>query len=62
MQVDYDPLKDVGMMYTEIAGCNMTEVIVDAAEKLLVEAEVEAKADVAEFQMVDITKDPQSVE
>jgi predicted RNA methylase len=50
------------MMYTEIVGCNMVEAIVDAVEKLTVKAEVEAKVDVAECQMVDITKDIQSVE
>lgn len=49
-------------MYTEIEGCNMVESIVDVVKKLAVEAEVEAKVDVAECQKVDITKDPQSVE
>jgi len=40
MQVDSDPLKDVEMMYTEIAGCNMVEAIIDDVGKLTVEAEV----------------------
>jgi len=61
MQVDFDPLKDVDMMYTEIAGCNMVEAIVETVEKLTVKAEVETKVDVAECQMVDITKEPQTV-
>jgi len=61
MQVDSDPLKDVDMMYTEFAGRNMVEAIVDAIKKLTVKAEVEAEADVAKCQMVDITKEPQSV-
>jgi len=52
MQVDYDPLKDASMMYTNITSCNMVEVIVDVVENLSIEAE----ADVAECQMVDITK------
>ena len=47
MQVDSNPLKDVDMMYTEIAGWNMVEVIVDVVEKLTVEAEIEEEADVA---------------
>ena len=62
MEVDSDPLKDMDMMYIDIAGCNMVEAIVNAVEKLTVEAEVEAKANAAECQMVDITKDPQSIE
>jgi len=62
MQVDFDSLKDVSMMYTYITGCNMIEAIVDAVENLSVKAEVEAKDDVAECQMVDITKDSRDVE
>jgi len=52
MQVDSDPLKDVSMMYTDIAGYNMIEAIIDVVENLSVEAE----AEVRECQMVDITK------
>jgi len=48
MQADSDPLKDVDMMYTEIAGWNMVEAIVDAIEKLTVEAEIEEEVDVVE--------------
>jgi hypothetical protein len=62
MQVHSDPLKDARMMYTDIAGCNMVEAIIDVVEGLYVEAEVEARADVAECQMVDITKDAKHVE
>jgi len=56
MQVDSDPLKDASMMYADIAGCNMVEAIIEAVKGLSVEAELEAEADVAECQMVDITK------
>ena len=62
MQVDSDPLKEASMMYTDIAGCNMVEAIVDSVKNLAVEAEVEAEADVAECQMVAITKDVGYVE
>ena len=62
MEVDSDPLKDVSMMYTDIAGCNMVEAIIDAVKNLSIEAKVEAKADVVECQMVDITKDAEHVE
>jgi len=62
MQVDFDHLKDASMMYADIAGCNMVEAIIEAVEGLSVEAEVEAKADVVECQMVDITKDAEDVE
>jgi len=58
MQVESDRLKDASMMYTDIAGCNMMEAIVDVVEGLFVEAEV----DVAECKMVDITKDEERVE
>jgi len=61
MQVDSDPLKDASMMYTNIVGCNMVEAIIDAGENLSVEVGVEAEADVAECQMVDITKDAELV-
>ena len=44
------------MMYTDIAGCNKVKAIVDAVKNLSVEAKGEAVADVAECQMVDITK------
>jgi len=56
IQVDSDPLKDVSMMHTDIVGCNMVEATIDVVENLFVEAEVEAKTEVAECQMVDITK------
>jgi len=49
MQVDSDPLKDVSMMYTDIAGCNMVEAIIDVVEDLSIKAEVETEADVAEY-------------
>ena len=62
MQVDSYRLKDTSMMYTDIAGCNMVEAIIDVVENLYVEAEVEAEVDVAECQMVDITKDAEHVE
>ena len=62
MQVDSDPLKDARMMYTNIAGCNMVEAIIDVVEELSVEAKVETEVDVAECQMVDITKDAKHVE
>ena len=62
MQVDSDRLKDTSMMYTDIAGCNMVEAIIDVVENLSVEAEVEAKNEVAKCQMVDITKDAEHVE
>ena len=61
MQVNSDPLKDTSMMYADIAGCNMVEAIIDVVENLPVEAEVGAEADVAECQMVDITKDAEHV-
>ena len=62
MQVDSDPLKDVSMMYTDIAGCNMVEGIIDVVEDLSVKAEVGTETDVAECQMVDVTKDAKHVE
>jgi hypothetical protein len=34
MQVDGDPLKDVDAMYTEVASCNVVEVIADTVEIL----------------------------
>jgi len=42
MQVDYDPLKDASMMYTDIAGCNIVKSIINVIENLSVEAEVKA--------------------
>ena len=62
MQVDFDPLNDESMMYTDITCCNMVEAIIDDVENLFVEAEVGAEADVIECQMVDITKDAEYVE
>ena len=62
IQVDSDPLKDVSMLYTNIAGCNMVEVIIDAFEDLSLEVEVGIEADVAECRLVDITKDAEHVE
>jgi len=61
MQVDSDPLKDASMMYIDIVGCNMVEAIIDAVENLSVEAGVEAEAEVAECQMMDITKNAELV-
>jgi len=61
-QVDSDPLKDASMMYTNIAGCNMVEAIIDVVENLSVEAEVEEETEIAECQMMDITKDAEHVE
>jgi len=51
MQVDVDPLEVVDAMYTEVADCNVVEVIVDVVEKL----SVKAKVDVAECQMVEVS-------
>jgi len=39
MEVNSDPLKDASMMYTNIAGCNMVEAIIDTVEGLSIEAE-----------------------
>jgi len=39
MQVDSNPSKDASMTYTEIAGCNMVEAIIDDVIDLSVEAE-----------------------
>jgi len=47
MQVDSDPLKEASMMYTDIAGCNMVEAIIDAVKNLSVEAEVGAETEMA---------------
>ena len=54
MQVDIDPLKDVDAMYTEVAGCNVVEAIVYVVGKLF----VEAKVDVVECQMVEVSGGP----
>jgi len=54
MQVDGDPLKAVDAMYTQIASCNVVEAIADAIEKL----SIEAKDDVAECQMVEVSRSP----
>jgi len=56
MQVDVDPLKDVDAMYTEVASCTVMEAIVDTVEILY----VEAKVDVAEFQIVEASGGPKS--
>jgi len=61
MQVESDPVKDASMMYTNIARCNMVEAVIDAVENLSVEVGVEAEADVAECQMVGITKDAEHI-
>jgi len=58
MQVDVDPLKDVDAMYTVVVRCNIVETIVDAVEELY----VEAKDDVAEFQMVDVSGNPKDAD
>jgi len=62
MHVGSNPLKDASMMYTDIAGCNMVEAIIDIVEDLSVEAEVGTEDDVAECLMVDITKHAEHVE
>jgi len=62
MQVDSDHLKDASMMYTNIAGCNMVEAIIEAVENLSIEVEVGAGGDVAECQMADNTKEAEYVE
>ncbi|KEH15141.1 hypothetical protein MTR_2063s0010, partial [Medicago truncatula] len=54
MQVDGDLLKDVDAMYTEVASCNVVEAIADAIEKL----SVEAKDDIVECQMVEVSGSP----
>ncbi|KEH40857.1 hypothetical protein MTR_1g036470 [Medicago truncatula] len=36
---DFDPLKDASMMYTNIAGCNMVEAIIDVVKDLSIETE-----------------------
>jgi len=36
------------MMYTDIAGCNMVEEIIDTVENLSVEAELGVETEVAE--------------
>ena len=51
MQVDVDPLKDVDAMYTEVASYNVVEAIADVVGKL----SVEAKDDVVECQMVEVS-------
>jgi hypothetical protein len=56
MQVDYDPLKDESMMYTDIAGCNTIEAIVVVIENSFVDAEVKAKTNSAECQIVGIVR------
>jgi len=61
MQVDFDPLKDASMMYTDIAGCNMVEAIIDVVKDLSVETQVGTEADVAECRMVGIIKDAEHV-
>ena len=62
MQVDSDPLKDVSIIYTDIAGCNMVEATIDVVEDLSVEAKVGTETDVAECRMVDIIKDAERIE
>ncbi|KEH38130.1 hypothetical protein MTR_2g461810 [Medicago truncatula] len=61
MQVNSDPLKDASMMYNDITCCNMVEAIIDAVENLSIKVEVKAEIEVAECQMVDITKDAEHV-
>ncbi|KEH17010.1 hypothetical protein MTR_0054s0250 [Medicago truncatula] len=43
MQVDSDSLKEASMMYTDIAGSNMVEAIIDVFGDLSVEAEFDEK-------------------
>jgi hypothetical protein len=57
MKVESDPLKDASIMYTDIAGCNMVEAIIDVVGDLSVKAKVGTEADVAECRIMDITKD-----
>jgi len=58
IQVDGDPLKDIDAMYTEIASCNVVEAIANAVEKLY----VEAKDDVVECQMVEVSGNPKDAD
>ncbi|AES87910.2 hypothetical protein MTR_4g037440 [Medicago truncatula] len=58
MQVNVDPLKDVDAMYTEVASCNVVDAIVDAVEKLF----VEAKDDVAQCHMVEVSRSPKDAD
>ena len=55
MQVDDDPLKDA--IYAEVASYNVVEIIADAIEKLY----VEAKDEVAECQMVEVSGNSEDV-
>jgi hypothetical protein len=55
-QVDVNPLKDADAMYTEVADCNVVEAINDAVKKMY----VDAKVDVAECQMVEVSGGPKS--
>jgi len=48
MQVDSNSLKDASMMYSNITGSNMVEVIVNVVKDLSIETEVKTRADVAE--------------
>ena len=58
MQVNVNLLKVVNAMYTEVEDCNMVEAIIDAVEKLT----VEAKFDIVECQMVEVSGGPKSVD
>jgi len=58
MQVDVDPLKHVDAMYTEVASCNVVKAIADAVEKL----HVEAKDNVVECQMVEVSGSPKDAD
>jgi hypothetical protein len=62
IQVDSDHLKDACMMYTDIAGYNMVETIIDAIDNLFVKAKGEAETEVAECQLVDVKKDAEYAE
>jgi len=53
MQVDGDSLKDIDAMYTEVASCNVVEAIADA---------VEAKKDVVECQIVEVSRNPKDTD
>ena len=54
MQVDGDRLNYVGTMYTKVASYNVVEAIADVVERLY----VEAKDDVVECQMVEVSRSP----
>jgi len=58
MKVDVDPRKAADAMYTEVANCNVVRAIIDVVEMLF----VEAKVDVVECKMVEVSGGPKSVD